>query len=390
MNIRNWAKLALATPLLLAGCKGFWNAPTTTGGGTTTASSGDFYVLNVATNQIAGFYVSSGTLTPLTGSPWALPAAAFSASSITVSPNNGLLYVSTAGGIYLYTIGSNGALSIGNSGGPITTDQAVSMQVDKNNGWLVEVASGLPYVYAMPINSSTGVLTSQVKQYATLSASTPQQLAISPDNSYVIVADGTGGTSAIPFTSGNVDPLGAVTTFPVKNAGGAAISVAVDPDATPRLFYVGETVSTSGSNTGGLRVFNFSTLPSATEISGSPFATQGLAPYDILPKSTGDFVYVVNRQVSGSNTGVIAGFSIASSNSTYSLTALSSTFSVGTNPVALVEDNTAAFVFAVDFGGSPDLMGYTFDSKTAGALDQVLSKATGTDPVQASAIAAAH
>ena len=44
------------------------------------------------------------------------------------------------------------------------------------------------------------------------------------------------------------------------------------------------------SNTGGLRAFNFSTMK---EITGSPYAIGGLAPYSILPFSTGDFVYVV-------------------------------------------------------------------------------------------------
>ena len=61
-----------------------------------------------------------------------------------------------------------------------------------------------------------------------------------------------------------------------------------------------------------MRAFDFASLggTTVTEISGSPFASQGLAPYSILPLATGDYVYVVNRQVSGSSTGVIAGFSI--------------------------------------------------------------------------------
>jgi hypothetical protein len=69
---------------------------------------------------------------------------------------------------------------------------------------------------------------------------------------------------------------------------------------------------------------------------------------------------------------------------------LGSTFTVGTNPVALAEDNQGAFVLAVDFGGSPDLKGYTFDTTNAGYLDAVISSSTGTDPVEASAIAATH
>jgi hypothetical protein len=63
---------------------------------------------------------------------------------------------------------------------------------------------------------------------------------------------------------------------------------------------------------------------------------------------------------------------------------------VGTNPVALAEDNTGAFIFAVDYAGSPDLKGYVFDTTNVGYLDAVVSESTGTDPVQASAIAAMH
>jgi hypothetical protein len=220
-----------------------------------------------------------------------------------------------------------------------------------------------------------------------------QQITISPDNAFVLVALGSGGTAVIPFNANNAtNPFGSTVTFiPAKSAAGGAISVAVDPITTtttkPRLFYVGETAVTTGNNTGGLRVFNFSTLQ---EITGSPFAINGLAPFSILPFSSGDFVYVLNRQVTGSNTGLITGFSIAASNSTFTLTPLAKTFSVGTNPQSMVEDSTGAFVFAVNFGGNPDLTGYTIDSTNAGYLDTVIQSATGTAPVSAIEIAALH
>jgi hypothetical protein len=99
---------------------------------------------------------------------------------------------------------------------------------------------------------------------------------------------------------------------------------------------------------------------------------------------------VASRQTASGSTGVIAGFSISDTNNTPALTALGSTFAAGINPQALVEDSTKQFVFAVDFGGSPDLIGYTLDATTAGNLDKVISNATGTDPVQAGAIAALH
>ncbi len=156
----------------------------------------------------------------------------------------------------------------------------------------------------------------------------------------------TGGTAIVPFNTSNSSPFGTILTIPTISASGSAQSVAVDPlqsgQTTPRLFYVGETLATGVPNTGGMRVFDFSTLATGLkEVSGSPFATAGLAPVSILPISTGNYVYVVDRQVSAgsaggvSNTGVIAGFSISGSTGSYALAALGSNFTVGTNPVAL-------------------------------------------------------
>jgi 6-phosphogluconolactonase (cycloisomerase 2 family) len=380
--------LLLASPLILTSCKGFWTAPaSSSGSGSTTDSSGNFYVLNVEKNQVAGYYVNAGVLTALTGSPYTVPTTPL---AIAIAPDGNFLYVSTADGIYDYSIASTGELTLGNSSGPISSDQAISMQVSPDSSWLLEIASGAPYVYAIPINSSTGVATSKAEQYVVLPASSVQQVTIAADETFVFVAMGSDGTATIPFNSANTNPLGAVSRIGVLNSAGAAISVAVDPvvsgQTAPRLFYIGETAGISGSNSGALRAFDFSTL---TEISGSPFASQGLAPYSILPLSSGDYVYVVNRQVSGSSTGVIGGFTVGSTSTAYNLTALGSTFTVGTNPVALAEDSTGKFVFAVDFGGSPDLEGYTFDSTNAGYLDGAISAATGIDPVEASGIAAA-
>jgi 6-phosphogluconolactonase (cycloisomerase 2 family) len=387
-----WAGLTLSMVFLIAGCKGFWDAPTDGGNGTKPVS-GNIYVLNVQGAQIAGYAVnSSGNLTALPGSPYAVPATLLPNPAITVSPNNSFLYVSTANGIYLYTIAADGSLTLGNSSGPISNDQAVSMQVDSTNSWLVNVSAAAPYVYAIAISPTTGTITSKTEQFVQLPVATVRQLVISPDNSYLFVAMGTGGTATIPFTASNTNPIGTVSTIPVVNTGGAAQSVAVDPlgllgQTTPRLFYIGETAAVSGSNSGGLRIFDFSTFK---ELSGSPMGTLGLAPYWILPKSSGDFVYVANRQTSNGSTGVIAGYSIASSGTTYTLTQLSESFTAGTNSEAMVQDNTGAYVFAVNYGGNPDLSGYTFSTTSLGSLVSAISSSTGTDPVLASAIAAAH
>jgi 6-phosphogluconolactonase (cycloisomerase 2 family) len=386
MKIGKSARLLLAAaPVLtgfLAGCGDFWQAPA--GGSTTTstgASSTVFYVLNQATKQIAGYSIVSGTLTPVTGSPYTLAAAPY---SIAISPANNFLYVGTPSGIYLYNIGSGGALTLANNSNTISSDFATTMQVDGTVGWLIEAGPNVADLFAIPINSTTGAPTSTIKQPVQLPAATVNQLAISQDNAHVVVALGSSGTEEIPFTAGSSTPFGAATNLAVKNSAGAAVSVAIDP--TNRLLYVGETAATSGANSGGLRVFNLSTL---TEVTGSPYATSGLAPYAIAPEMKGNYVYVANRAVSGSSTGNIAGFAVTTVGTTYSLTALSTTATAGTTPVGLTEDGLENYILVVDSGGSPDLEAYTFDTTTAGKLDSALSSSTGTDPVQAVAIAAA-
>jgi 6-phosphogluconolactonase (cycloisomerase 2 family) len=371
-----------AAVLALSGCKGFWDATTSTTTTTTTLTSGHVYVLNAGSDEIAGYYVNAGTLTALSSSPYAVPATPL---ALAVAPDNDFLYVSTVSGIYVYTIASSGALTISNGSSVITSDPATSMAISSGSNWLVEAVSGLSSAYALAVTPSTGLLRSTTEQSRTLPASTIQQVTMAPDDSYAIVSMGTGGTAVIPFTTGNTNPFGSVTTIDTVSSSGSALSAAVDP--SERVLYIGETAAVSGSNSGGIRVINLSTL---VEQSGSPYASGGLAPYWILPESGGSYVYAVNRQTSSGSTGVLKGFTLSESSSVYTLTAMSSTFTAGKHPVAAVEDNSDQFVFVVNYDGSYDLMGYVFDSSTAGALDEVVASSTGTDPVYANAIAAAH
>jgi 6-phosphogluconolactonase len=383
MKMAKWFLLLTTVVPVLTGCSGFWNAPSSSSSttSTTTLSSGYFFVLNVETNQIVSYYVSAGTLTKV--ATYTTPDTPI---TLTVAPNDTHLYLSTASGIYVYTI-SSGKLTIANSGDTISSDVAYTMQVDQTSGWLIEAVNGQSYASAIPVSSSTGLPTSTTQQTVSLYSSSIQQIAVSPNNDYVFIAMGSGGTQVIPFTPGNSNPFGSTSRIGVYGSSGAALSVAVDP--SERLLYIGETAVSSSSNSGGLRVFKISTSAGTfTELSASPYGSKGLAPYSILPEAGGSYVYVANRQTSSGSTGVIAGFTITSSSSTYALTALGSTFSAGKYTVALAEDSTDQFVFAVNYGGSYDLTGYVFDSSSAGYLDTVVESTTGTDPVQASAIAA--
>jgi 6-phosphogluconolactonase len=366
-------------------------AQVTSGTDTCTAStggsSGVFYVLNQATKQVVGYSIASGVLKQVSGSPYTLSSAPY---SIAIDPQGNFLYVGTATGIFLYTIGSGGQLTLANNFNVISQDIATTMQVDSTRTWLVEAGPNLKEVLAIRINSSTGVPTSNTEQYTLLPAATVKQLIISPDNAHVFVALGSSGTQDITFAAGNSGtPFGSTFNIPTINSSGSALSVAVDPSS--RLLYIGETVALSASsNSGGFRVFDYNSL---IELAGSPFASGGLSPAEILPlpygANKGNYVYVANQFVSGSSVGLIKGFIVSSSGSTYSLSAMGTTTATGIGPVGMTQENNGNYLLVVNSGGSPDLQAFTFDSSNAGKLVSAISSATGTDPVQVSAVAAA-
>jgi hypothetical protein len=399
MKIKFGIVLFTATALL-AGCKGFWDAPSSTSTTTTTKttlSSGVFYVLNQTTKQIAAYSIVSGTLEPVSGSPYTLAATPF---CIAVAPNStqsgGFLYVGTDAGIYLYDIESGGGLTAGNSGGTISSDIPAAMQV--YGSWLVDAflpnSTGTSVqIDAIPINATTGLYAGAggappSQTFNNLTNAAVKQMVISPDGDNVFLALSGGGTLIDPFTAGNSNPLGG-TARPIGVSGSEqALSVAVDP--TSRLFYIGETNADSTGTSGALLVYSYSSLanPPLTQISGSPIASGGLAPSAILPIASGEYVYVANGQ-GDTGSGNIAWFPITASGTTYTVAA-GNDITGGIEPNGLAEDSDDNFVLAVSTGGStssgdPDLEAFTMSS---GTLTAALTSTTGTDPVGAIAIAA--
>jgi 6-phosphogluconolactonase (cycloisomerase 2 family) len=391
MKIGKFARLLLAVPPFLAGCGNFWQPPsgsTGTGTTTTTLSSGNFYVLNLATRQIVGYNINSGSLNQI--GAYTLSSAP---NAIAIAPSGKFLYVSTVTGIYLYTIASNGALTIGYSGNVVSSDPAAAIAVDTTGGWLLDAIEGTSgfTLAANPI-SSDGLITGAAvaKSYGINNAAV-HQMAISGDDANIFVTLGTVGTAVISFNSSNAEPLAnSASTIAVANTGGSALSVAVDPSTSPRLFYIGETLGDSAGTSGGLRVFNYSSLGASgglTQASGSPIASGGLAPNTILAIASGDYVYAGNG-TGPTSAGNITGFSVTSSGGIYTV-ATGSTVAAGTQPYGLAEDSDSHFVLAVAEGGNSDLTAYIFDTTTAGQLDVSLTSTTGTDPTEAVAVAAA-
>jgi hypothetical protein len=270
-----------------------------------------------------------------------------------------------------------------------------------SGSWLVDaflLTPGVVELDAIPISSSNGLsAVSQSNpvqsQQFNIANATVKQMVLSPDGDNLFVTLGAGGTIVVPFNLGNSNPLGATaTTINVANGNAQAYSVAVDPQ--DRLFYIGETNANSAGTSGGLLVYDYTSLGTGiprnapTQISGSPLSSGGLAPNAILAFQSGLNVYVANG-TGNTATGNVAAFSVSVSGTTYTVAA-ENTIAAGIQPIGLAEDSDGNFVLAVATGGStssgnPDLDAYTMSS---GALTSAIQSSTGTDPVGAVAIAA--
>ncbi len=371
-SIGTWLTVcALAAMTMLAGCKSFFTAVNNNPGGTGTSSY--VYVTNVGNagsgGTLSAYTLTSGVLAQISGSPITL---ASTPTSVVVAPNNAFLYVGTSLGVYLYTIGSGGALTEGNSStivylGPTSPK---SMVIDSTSSWLIIANKGSSELDALPISPTTGIPTTTTPIFVTLDAATPQQLAIAPANNNIFVALGANGTDALSFSPTGKTTLGKPVPMALHAGSGAANAVATD--TTSAYVFIGETTSNL------IRVFALSDL--SKELAS--YST-GNSPVAILPDAKGNYVYVAS---SADNS--IAGFSFSSG----ALTVLpASPFATAKAPIGVVEDSSKSFLMSAGFGVNPNLWLYSFDATTGGTLDVKTTTSTATvDPSLANAIAVSH
>jgi DNA-binding beta-propeller fold protein YncE len=139
----------------------------------------------------------------------------------------------------------------------------------------------------------------------------------------------------------------------------------------------------------GLRVLSIGTGGSLKEVSGSPYAV-GTGPTGVIVDPTGSYVYVANK---GSNN--ISGFTLTATSGTLTAIAGSPFASGGLLPIELVNDNSKKFLAVINngqngSGGNSDMQVFKFDTTTNGKLNPVSTASTGTDPTQPVSIAASH
>jgi 6-phosphogluconolactonase len=360
--------LLFCAGLGLVGCGKFFVKE----GNTPTGSGNYFYVANTTALTIAGFSVGTSNISNTSNSPYDLGVAP---SAMTVTPSGSFVYAATlAGAIYGYSVGSDGSLTLLNSGNALITGiSPIAIKVDPSGKWLIAVDL-TPAAYVFAIDSSSGLLTQQGNA-VNLDAGSPNHIVFTPNNSLLYISLGTGGVDICTFnvSSGVLTKTNQI--LKPKATGYADQGMAVDPGG--KYLFVAETGATA------VRALSIATSGALTEVSGSPFST-GLGPSAVIVDSTGSYVYVTNR-----TDGTISGFTLAS---TGGLTKMSgSPFSTGSQPSDLVEDTTDTYIGVACAGGTPDFQVFTIGSSTGstpGALAS-FAKSTASSPTGAAAVVAA-
>lgn len=370
--------VCLTAVMMLSGCGKFFPPLGSGGGGSGTGSSGgdDLYVGNLGTNPltVAGFTLASGALSVPSGSPWQVE---LEPTALAVTPDDAYLYVgSAAGGIYVFTIGSSGSISLANNGTPVATGVEPSvLRVDPTGKWLLgaDAFAGEAYVFQI---GSGGALTAISTSFVTLNDTDPAtDLEVTPSGNYVYVSCGTAGIYTLSLNTGTGAMASVNTPLTPKQNGDADYGMAISPSGG--FLFAAET------GIGAVRAFSISSSNGTlSEVSGSPYKT-ATGPYGVLVDSTGSYVYVTNR-----TEGSISGFLLSNTGALTPITG--SPFATGTLPEEMVEDKTSTYIAVICAGGSPDLQVFKFDATTAGALDSLATAKTGTDPTDASALAATH
>ena len=365
---RIFATLVLSGVIGTTGCGGFFTKDTSTGTGSGTGTgtgSGStsgvnrVYVLAANAQTINGFTIGTGTLTAVPGNPL---SDSFAPQAAAITPSGNYLYAAGPGNINVYTVASDGSLSLGTA---VYIASVVSLAISPDGQWMFGLDTLNQVLDEWQINSD-GTLTTLTPVSYSIAGGVfaPRSLTISPSGGYIFAALGTAGEAGFTLdTSTGV----AVQTQTVAPLNSQTSDSAVAVDAASALLYLAR----SGSS-GGLSVYTIGTNGTLTIVAGSPYAIGGGAS-SIALEGTGKYVYVANRSDS-----TISGFLIASGGVLSALTG--SPFAAGTQVTSIGFDTTGAYLVAASFGGSPDLALYGLDTTVPGKLDSLATESLGTTP----------
>lgn len=260
-------------------------ASTGNGPGAVLIVAGKFLYSANDVGTVSGFTIdnTTGILTAMTGSPF---AAGVSPSALAADPNGKFLYVANTGG------GTVSAFSIDTTSGSLaplatvlTTAGAAGLTVHPTGKFLYAAvdASGID-VFTIGTN---GVL-SLVRNVPPLSGGRPQATVADSTGKFLYAADGVSGVEFYTINTTTGDLTSARTTaFPAGTG-----PVAITTDSAGKFVYV---ANQDSNNVSGFAILSDGTL---TTLSGSPYAVgaSGANPSPIAIKMdpSEKFVYTAN------------------------------------------------------------------------------------------------
>jgi len=385
------AGLVLATALV--GCGNFFVCDkascTGNGGGGSTGPAGNVaYVGNniSAIASINGYTLAKPTLTAATNSPYAIGVTP---TAMAVSRNNGFLYVASAlttaapvAGIYGFTIGSGGALSVLNGGfAMVSLSSVAAMDVSPDGNWLVvatandTTAANPVTITAYGLNATSGLITSGTPlPYGPPTGSIVSALKVAPSGQFISVALGTGGVYTFPFTT-STGLIG--TPAPTTFSSVGVYDVAIDSNNYLYMAATGEILAYAVSSAGASLTL--------TPVTATGTATEAGGPFSIALDGT-SYLYASASDGASSPTNLIYAFSIKKG----ALTPLSTaTISAPASTTKLAVDSTGAYLLAAGYDPSAGLKMYGITSGT-GILTSLDTAATGTSTVVPTSLALSH
>jgi uncharacterized protein (TIGR03437 family) len=282
------------------------------------------YVVNYGSSNLSAYTVnqSTGALTAIAGSPFAVGSGPFSAAG---TPSGRYFYVSNYNDstISAFVVDPPTGALAPVPGSPFGTGGSPAGTAISPSGRLLFTAnSGGVSVHV--IDPTTGAL-SQLSGSPSATGSGPNSVAIDPTGRFVYVVNAAFGTTNGSVSAFSVGATGSLTPVP-----GSPFKAGTQPDyivvdSTGQFAYVSNYVS------GNVSAFTIdSTTGALTQVSGSPY-TAGPGAFAVATDSDSQFVYVSYQ---GASPGGVAAFAINSSSG--ALTAIAgSPFASGSAPTRL-------------------------------------------------------
>ena len=305
---------------------------------------------------------STGTLSPVSGSPF---AAGASPHHLAAHPSGRFLYLANNGSnnISGYAVNSNTGALTQVSGSPFASVTApYSVTIDPTGTYLYAGSETTAFISAYQIDSSTGVLT-QISGSPFGASPVAGSVRVSPSGRFLYVGVNNATGQVLAYAIASNGSLTTISGSPFAS-GNDTISVTVDPY---ERFVLGINYFTTN-------IYSYSIGPGGALTTVGIYST-GSAPGYVTVEPSGRFVYVAN---SGDATGLVAlsAYFIGASGAMIPLGA--GPYAAGASPIGCAAEPLGRYVFSANTGSNTVTM-HTIN-QTSGVPTIVGTYSTGNGP----------